>query len=101
MPRVVVGASPKLTSLRKGIDSTDVAPVRDIAERAREAIAGHHRRQHGIDVTADDVVVTTGSSGGFLLAFLAAFEPGDRVAMARPVYQAAGGLPQVGQESPL
>ncbi|KRF00888.1 aspartate aminotransferase [Nocardioides sp. Soil777] len=52
----------------------------------REAIAGHHRRQHGIDVTADDVVVTTGSSGGFLLAFLAAFEPGDRVAMARPGY---------------
>ncbi|WP_198652388.1 pyridoxal phosphate-dependent aminotransferase [Nocardioides allogilvus] len=52
----------------------------------REAIAVHHRRQHGIDVTAEDVVVTTGSSGGFLLAFLAAFEPGDRVAMARPGY---------------
>ena len=52
----------------------------------REAIAGHHRRQHGIDVAADDVIVTTGSSGGFLLAFLAAFEAGDRVAMARPGY---------------
>ena len=35
---------------------------------------------------ADQVVVTTGSSGGFLLAFLAAFDPGDRVAMARPGY---------------
>jgi aspartate/methionine/tyrosine aminotransferase len=32
------------------------------------------------------VVVTTGSSGGFLLAFLAAFDAGDRVAMARPGY---------------
>ncbi|QIK77241.1 pyridoxal phosphate-dependent aminotransferase [Nocardioides piscis] len=52
----------------------------------RTAIATHHRRQHGIEVTADDVIVTTGSSGGFLLAFLAAFEPGDRVAMARPGY---------------
>lgn len=52
----------------------------------RTAIAGHHRRRHGIDVSADDVIVTTGSSGGFLLAFLAAFEPGDRVAMARPGY---------------
>ena len=41
---------------------------------------------HGVDVAPDDVVVTTGSSGGFLLAFLAAFEPGDRVAMARPGY---------------
>ena len=37
-------------------------------------------------MTADDVVVTTGSSGGFLLAFLAAFEVGDRVAIARPGY---------------
>ncbi|MGZ4487337.1 MAG: pyridoxal phosphate-dependent aminotransferase [Nocardioides sp.] len=52
----------------------------------REAIAGHHRRAHGIEVDPDDVVVTTGSSGGFLLAFLAAFEVGDRVAMARPGY---------------
>jgi aspartate/methionine/tyrosine aminotransferase len=52
----------------------------------REAIARHHARVHGIDVSADDVVVTTGSSGGFLLAFLAAFEAGDRVAMARPGY---------------
>jgi aspartate/methionine/tyrosine aminotransferase len=52
----------------------------------REAIAGHHRRTHGIDVDPDEVIVTTGSSGGFLLAFLAAFEVGDPVAMARPGY---------------
>ena len=52
----------------------------------RAAIAGHHRRAHGIEVSPDDVVVTTGSSGGFLLAFLAAFDVGDRVAMARPGY---------------
>jgi aspartate/methionine/tyrosine aminotransferase len=52
----------------------------------RERIAEHHRTRQGVDVSADDVVVTTGSSGGFLLAFLAAFEPGDRVAMARPGY---------------
>jgi aspartate/methionine/tyrosine aminotransferase len=52
----------------------------------REAICGHHARVHGLDVSPDDVVVTTGSSGGFLLAFLAAFEAGDRVAIARPGY---------------
>lgn len=51
----------------------------------REAIAAHHTGL-GVPVSADDVVVTTGSSGGFLLAFLAAFEAGDRVAMARPGY---------------
>ena len=52
----------------------------------REAVAAHHRRTSGIDVSLDDVVITTGSSGGFLLAFLATFEPGDRVVMARPGY---------------
>ena len=61
---------------------TEAVGIREL----REAIAGHHRRMHGIDVDADDVVVTTGSSGGFLLAFLAAFDPGARVAMARPGY---------------
>ncbi|MFL6156869.1 MAG: aminotransferase class I/II-fold pyridoxal phosphate-dependent enzyme, partial [Marmoricola sp.] len=52
----------------------------------RAAIAEHHRKSSGIDVGPEDVVVTTGSSGGFLLAFLAAFSPGDRVLMARPGY---------------
>ena len=52
----------------------------------RDAIAAHHRRFHDIEVTREDVVVTTGSSGGFLLAFLAAFDVGDRVAIARPGY---------------
>src|SRR3954453_7600142 len=44
----------------------------------RSAIAEPHRKSSGIDVGPEDVVVTTGSSGGFLLAFLAAFSPGDR-----------------------
>ncbi len=52
----------------------------------RAAVAEHHRRTSGIDVGASDIVLTTGSSGGFLLAFLAAFEAGDRVVMARPGY---------------
>lgn len=52
----------------------------------REAIAAHHLRAHALTVSPEDVVVTTGSSGGFLLAFLAAFDVGDRVAMARPGY---------------
>lgn len=52
----------------------------------RDAIAGHYARTYGLDVPAQQVVVTTGSSGGFLLAFLAAFDAGDRVAMARPGY---------------
>ena len=54
----------------------------------REAIAAHCRDWYGIAVEASTVAVTTGSSGGFTLAFLAAFDAGDRVAMARPGYPA-------------
>ncbi|MFF5985606.1 pyridoxal phosphate-dependent aminotransferase [Prauserella flavalba] len=54
----------------------------------REAIAGHYERTYSLDVSPQDVIVTTGSSGGFLLSFLSAFEAGDRVAMARPGYPA-------------
>ena len=54
----------------------------------REALAGHYSRQYGLAVSPEEVVMTTGSSGAFLLAFLAAFDPGDRVALARPGYPA-------------
>jgi aspartate/methionine/tyrosine aminotransferase len=54
----------------------------------RAAIADHYTRTYDLPVTAEDVVVTTGSSGAFLLSFLAAFDPGDRVAMGRPGYPA-------------
>ncbi|MGB3371433.1 MAG: aminotransferase class I/II-fold pyridoxal phosphate-dependent enzyme [Rhodococcus sp. (in: high G+C Gram-positive bacteria)] len=54
----------------------------------RQAIARYHSEESGVDVTADDVVVTTGSSGAFTLLFLAAFDVGDTVVMARPGYPA-------------
>lgn len=54
----------------------------------RTAIARHYDDRYVLDVDKNDVVVTTGSSGGFLLAFLAAFDAGDRVALARPGYPA-------------
>jgi aspartate/methionine/tyrosine aminotransferase len=52
----------------------------------RRRIARAYREWHGVDVDPECVVVTTGSSAGFMLAFLAAFEPGDRVAVASPGY---------------
>ncbi|MFD4430146.1 pyridoxal phosphate-dependent aminotransferase [Nocardia sp. NPDC058497] len=54
----------------------------------REAIAGHHSETYGYDVHPDEVVVTTGSSGAFTLIFLAAFDAGDTVVVARPGYPA-------------
>ena len=52
----------------------------------RSRIAAHYRETHGHQVEAERIVVTTGSSGAFILAFLAMFEPGDRVAVTVPGY---------------
>jgi len=52
----------------------------------RDSVAAFYGTRYGVHVEQDDVALTTGSSGGFLLAFLAAFDAGDRVAMARPGY---------------
>lgn len=52
----------------------------------RRRIARHYSEWYGVTVDPDRVVVTTGSSGGFLLAFLACFEPGDRVVLTDPSY---------------
>ena len=54
----------------------------------REAVAAHHRRRYGIEVAAEEVTVTTGSSGGFTTLLLAALDVGDTVVMARPGYPA-------------
>jgi aspartate/methionine/tyrosine aminotransferase len=54
----------------------------------REAIARHYRDAYGLALDPARIVVTTGSSAGFILAFLAAFDPGDRVALAAPAYPA-------------
>src|SRR5438270_7843680 len=62
-------------------DALGIAPLRD-------AIARHYRDQYGIAVEPAEIIVTTGSSAAFQLAFLAAFEPGDRVALAAPGYPA-------------
>ncbi len=52
----------------------------------RERIARLYRDWHGVSVPAERIVVTSGSSGGFILAFLALFEHGDRVALGDPGY---------------
>ena len=52
----------------------------------RRRIARAYGEWHGLDLDPARIVVTTGSSAGFMLAFLAAFEAGDRVAIAVPGY---------------
>jgi aspartate/methionine/tyrosine aminotransferase len=52
----------------------------------RERIVAHYRDWYGLEVPVERVAVTVGASGAFPLAFLAAFDPGDRVALAAPFY---------------
>src|SRR4051794_20541384 len=80
-PKVAIAAAQ--TALAGGrIDYTSALGIPSL--RAR--IARHYRDAYGCDVDAERIVVTTGSSGGFILAFLAMFEPGDRVAVTVPGY---------------
>ncbi|MGQ0672552.1 MAG: pyridoxal phosphate-dependent aminotransferase [Hyphomicrobium sp.] len=52
----------------------------------RDRIARHYRERYGVEVATERVVVTTGSSAAFLLAFLALFDVGQRVALPSPGY---------------
>ncbi len=54
----------------------------------RARISSYYRDRYAVDVPKESVFITTGSSAGFQLAFLAAFDVGDRVALASPGYPA-------------
>jgi aspartate/methionine/tyrosine aminotransferase len=80
-PKVAIAAAQ--AALRDGrIDYTSALGMPSL--RAR--IARHYRDAYGCVVDPARIIVTTGSSGGFILAFLAMFEPGDRVAVTVPGY---------------
>jgi aspartate/methionine/tyrosine aminotransferase len=55
-------------------------------EALRARIAQHYHDQYGVEVAPERVVVTAGSSAGFVLAFLALFDVGDAVALPSPGY---------------
>lgn len=63
---------------------TDALGLMDL----RQAISTHYRDHYGVDVPVSRIAVTTGSSAGFNLAFLAMFDPGDRIAITTPGYPA-------------
>jgi aspartate/methionine/tyrosine aminotransferase len=80
-PRTAIAAAH--AALEQGrIDYTSALGIPSLRTR----IARHYRETYGCAVDAERIVATTGSSGGFILAFLAMFEPGDRVAVTVPGY---------------
>jgi aspartate/methionine/tyrosine aminotransferase len=54
----------------------------------RAAIAEHYQHLYGLSIDPAQVVVTVGASGAFVLTFLAAFDPGDRVVVPEPAFPA-------------
>ncbi|MBA3448329.1 MAG: aminotransferase class I/II-fold pyridoxal phosphate-dependent enzyme [Pseudaminobacter sp.] len=82
-PAVVREAAAR--ALRDGrIGYTDALGIASL----RTAIAEHYAGHYGVEISPSRIAVTTGSSAAFNLAFLAMFDPGDRVAIAAPGYPA-------------
>jgi len=86
----VVGAPPRvIEAAHAALDSTALGYSEALGlPELRARIARHYRDVYRVEVDAARVVVTAGASGAFLLAFLAAFDAGDRVALADPGYPA-------------
>ena len=80
-PRAAIAAARAALDFGR-IDYTSALGIPSLRER----IARHYLDTYGCAVDPGRIVVTTGSSGGFILAFLAMFEPGDRVAVTVPGY---------------
>ena len=82
-PRLVVEAA------RRALDTDKIGYTESKGLPAlRERIAMHYAQTYGVTIDPAQVVVTTGSSGSFVLAFLAAFDAGARVALTSPGYPA-------------
>ncbi|MDR7039133.1 aspartate/methionine/tyrosine aminotransferase [Methylobacterium sp. BE186] len=82
-PRPVIAAAE--AALRSGrVPYTEALGLHALRER----VARHYREQYGVGVEPERVVITTGSSAGFVLAFLSLFDAGARVAVPQPGYPA-------------
>ncbi|WP_316232766.1 pyridoxal phosphate-dependent aminotransferase [Bradyrhizobium sp. SZCCHNPS2010] len=80
-PRAAIAAAHTALETAR-IDYTSALGISSLRER----IARHYRETYGCAVDPARIVITTGSSAAFILAFLAMFEPGDRVAVTVPGY---------------
>lgn len=86
--------------------SNQYPPMRGLAA-LREAVAAHYRRHQGLDVTSDQVVVTSGATEALAASIMALVEPGDEVVLIQPLYDAylplvqrAGGVPRLVRLTP-
>ncbi|HEU4956507.1 MAG TPA: aminotransferase [Sphingomicrobium sp.] len=79
--------------------SNQYAPSRGLPA-LREAVAAHYKRHQGMDLSPENICVTSGATEALAASILATVEPGDEVIVLTPAYDAyeplirrAGGLP--------
>jgi aspartate/methionine/tyrosine aminotransferase len=81
--------APVIAAARAALDAAPLGYSEALGLPAlRERLARHHAERYGVTVGPERIALTVGASGGFILAFLAAFDPGARVAVAEPGYPA-------------
>ncbi len=74
-----------LAAARAALDSGKLGYTEALGRMSlRQRIARHYGQSYGVELDPARVVVTTGSSAGFNLAFLALFDAGARVGVAEP-----------------
>lgn len=86
--------------------SNQYPPMLGIPE-LRAAVAAHYAGHQGLDLSADDVIVTSGATEALAAALLALVSPGDEVILFQPLYDAylplverAGGVAKLVRLSP-
>lgn len=81
--------TPALAAAGEELHASALGYTEVIGDRnLRETVATWHSQTYGVDTSAENVVITTGSSGGFVAAFLATLDHGDVVALSCPGYPA-------------
>lgn len=86
-PQRAVAAAQAALQKGRGLGYTEALGI----DALRQGIARLYRRRYGLTIPAERIAVTIGTSSGFMLAFLAAFEAGQTVAVVEPSYPAYRG----------
>ncbi|SDA34180.1 aminotransferase [Sphingomonas sp. NFR15] len=68
-------------------DSNQYPPMLGTAS-LRQAVVEHYRAHQGLDLAAEEVVVTSGATEALACAIFALVSPGDEVVMFQPLYDA-------------
>ncbi len=86
--------------------SNQYPPMRGLPE-LRRAVAEHYRLSQGLDLTPDEITVTSGATEALAAAFFSLISPGDEVVLFQPLYDAylplirrAGGVPRLARLTP-